>query len=89
MSLSGSYLIIIVMAVVLLIPFSAFAQSQGAFITATAEQGSKIIIVTGKGGTDITVIIFTIKTPSDERIVAVEMAWLDNNDEFEIKFNVD
>ena len=51
--------IIIAIAFVLFLPLSVLAQSPGASITATAEQGSKLITVTGNGNPDIISIIFT------------------------------
>jgi plastocyanin len=82
------FLLIIVLAFALLGPSTVFAQSQGMAVTATADQGSKIISVTGQTVSDITDVTFRVTSPSGNNVVAVAQVTPDSGGEFETMIEV-
>ena len=64
------------------------AKGLGMSITATADQGSDTIIVTGMTASDITDITFRVTSPSGNNVVAVWQVSPDENGEFMVKFKV-
>ncbi len=65
-----------------------FAQSLGMSITATADQGSDTIMVTGKTISDITDVTFRVTSPSGNNVVAIWQVSPDDNGEFMTTFIV-
>ncbi|MCH8914545.1 MAG: PEFG-CTERM sorting domain-containing protein [Thaumarchaeota archaeon] len=65
-----------------------FGASLGMSITATADQGSDTIMVTGKTISDITDVTFTVTSPIFNTVVAIEQVSPDDNGEFTVKFIV-
>ena len=65
-----------------------FAQSLGMSITATANEGSDTITVTGKTISDITDVTFRVTSPSGNNVVSVWQVSPDDNGEFTVKFIV-
>jgi len=65
-----------------------FAQTLGMSITATADQGSDTITVTGKTVSDITDVTFVVKSPSGYNVVAVAQVSPDDDGNFAVIFKV-
>jgi len=65
-----------------------FAQSLGMSITATADQGSDTITVTGITVSDITDVTFRVTSPSGNNVVAIAQVSPDDNGEFTTIFKV-
>ena len=65
-----------------------FAQSLGMSITATADQGSDTITVTGRTVSDITDVTFVVKSPSGNNVVAVAQVSPDDDGNFTVIFKV-
>ncbi len=65
-----------------------FAQSLGMSITATADEGSDTITVTGKTISNITDVTFRVTSPSGNNVVSIWQVSPDDNGEFTVKFIV-
>jgi len=65
-----------------------FAQTLGMSITATADQGSKTITVTGTTVSSYTDITFLVTSPSGNNVVAVDQVTPDDNGDFTATFKV-
>ena len=65
-----------------------FAAESGMSLTATAEEGSNIISVTGETSSNITDVVFRVITPNGENVVSVDQVTPDANGEFSTQFNV-
>jgi len=65
-----------------------FAQTIGMSITATADQGSDTITVTGMTVSDITDVTFVVKSPSGNNVVAVAQVSPDDDGNFTVIFKV-
>ncbi len=65
-----------------------FAQTLGMSITATADQGSDTITVTGITVSDITDVTFVVKSPSGNNVVAVAQVSPDDDGSFTVTFKV-
>jgi len=65
-----------------------FAAGLGMSITATADQGSDTITVTGETVSDITDVTFRVTSPSGNNVVAVAQVSPDDNGEFTATFKV-
>ena len=65
-----------------------FAQTLGMSITATADQGSDTITVTGITVSDITDVTFVVKSPSGNNVVAVAQISPDDDGNFIVIFKV-
>ena len=66
----------------------AFAQGQGMSITATADQGSDIITVTGKTVSQLTDVTLRVTSPSGNNVVIVDQISPDNNGNFVAEFRI-
>ena len=65
-----------------------FAIESGMSLTATADEGSNIISVTGETSSNITDVIFRVITPNGENVVSVDQVTPDANGQFSTQFNV-
>ena len=65
-----------------------FAAESGMSLTATADEGSNIISVTGETSSNITDVIFRVITPNGENVVSVDQVTPDANGQFSTQFNV-
>ena len=65
-----------------------FAQTLGMSITATADQGSDTITITGITVSDITDVTFVVKSPSGNNVVAVAQISPDDDGNFIVIFKV-
>jgi predicted secreted protein with PEFG-CTERM motif len=65
-----------------------FAVESGMSLTATADEGSNIISVTGETSSNITDVIFRVITPNGENVVSVDQVTPDANGQFSTQFNV-
>jgi predicted secreted protein with PEFG-CTERM motif len=65
-----------------------FASGSGMSITATADQGSDTITVTGKSISDITDVTFVVKSPSGNNLVTVAQVTPDDDGNFTVIFKV-
>ena len=65
-----------------------FAVESGMSLTATADEGSNIISVTGETSSNLTDVVFRVLTPSGDRVVSVDQVTPDANGEFSTQFNV-
>ena len=65
-----------------------FAQSQGMSITATAEQGSDIITVTGKTVSQLTDVTLRVTSPSGNNVVIIDQISPDSNGDFVAEFRI-
>ena len=65
-----------------------FAAESGMSLTATADEGSNIISVTGETSSNITDVVFRVITPNGENVVSVDQVTPDANGEFSTQFNV-
>ena len=65
-----------------------FAQSQGMAITATADQGSDTITVTGKTISHLTDVTLRVTSPSGNNVVIVDQLSPDDNGDFTTEFRI-
>ena len=65
-----------------------FATESGMSLTATADEGSNIISVTGQTSSNITDVVFRVITPNGENVVGVDQVTPDVNGQFSTQFNV-
>ena len=65
-----------------------FAAESGMSLTATADEGSNIISITGETSSNITDVIFRVITPNGENVVSVDQVTPDANGQFSTEFNV-
>ena len=65
-----------------------FAQDSGMSLTATAEEGSSIISVTGTTSSNLGAVTFTVKTPDGANLQAIDQQTPNTNGEFSTQFNV-
>jgi len=65
-----------------------FATSLGMSVTATADQGSDTITLSGTTASDITDVTFRVTSPSGNNVVAVAQVSPDDNGEFTTTFKV-
>jgi len=65
-----------------------FAQSMGISITATADEGSDTITVTGMTTSSITDVTLLVKNPSGNNVVAIDQASPDDNGNFSATLKV-
>lgn len=66
----------------------AFAAGTGISMTATADEGSNIITVTGRTLSDLSDVTFKITSPTGNNIVAIEQMAPDENGEFMAEFKI-
>ena len=66
----------------------AFAQGQGMSITATADQSSDIITVTGKTISQLTDVTLRVTSPSGNNVVIVDQISPDSNGNFVTEFRI-
>ena len=66
----------------------ALAQGQGMSITATADQGSDIITVTGKTVSQLTDVTLRVTSPSGNNVVIVDQISPDSNGNFVTEFRI-
>ena len=65
-----------------------FATNSGMSLTATAEEGSDIISLTGSTTSNLGAVTFTVKTPDGANLQAIGQETPDANGEFSVQFNV-
>ena len=65
-----------------------FAKDAGMSLTATAEDGSKIISITGTTTSNIGAVTITVKTPDGSNLQAIDQETPNANGEFSAEFNV-
>ena len=65
-----------------------FATESGMSVTATADEGSNIISITGETSSNITDVVFRVITPNGENVVSVDQVTPDANGQFSTQFNV-
>ena len=65
-----------------------FAAESGMSLTATADEGSNLISVTGETSSNLTDVVFRVLTPSGDRVVSVDQVTPDANGQFSTQFNV-
>jgi len=80
--------IIIAIAFVFLVIPQVYAQTQGISITAVAEEGSNIILVTGHTVSGYTDVTFTVTSPSGNNVVDLSQVSPDENGDFATIFEI-
>ena len=65
-----------------------FAKDAGMSLTATAEEGSNTIAITGTTTSNIGAVAITVKTPDGANLQAIGQETPDANGEFSAEFNV-
>ena len=65
-----------------------FAAESGMSLTATADEGSNIISITGETSSNLTDVVFRVITPNGENVVSVDQVTPDANGQFSTQFNV-
>ncbi len=65
-----------------------FAKDAGMSLTAVAEEGSRIISITGETASNIGAVTITVKTPDGANLQAIGQETPDANGEFSTEFNV-
>jgi hypothetical protein len=65
-----------------------FAKDAGMSLTATAEEGENIILISGETTSNITDVTLRVISPNGSNVVAVDQVTPDANGEFSTQFNV-